>query len=87
MKNILGLSFALTVLAATSAYAAPSQTQVSAQAVAAFNVDQQAVQNFDTVSLDRQNSESKNPMLRPPAESELTVAENRAEFGSKYQRY
>jgi len=87
MKNILGLSLALTVLAATSAHAATSQTHASPQAVAAFSVNQQAVQNLNTVGIDSSITTKGNPMLRAPAKADLTVAENRPEFGSKYQRY
>ncbi|NUU39410.1 hypothetical protein [Pseudomonas sp. C2B4] len=74
MKSIIGLGFALSVLGATSAIAAP---HASAPIVAATNVSQPATLNVNTVSNDRQDSQK----------AKLYVAENRAEFGSKYQRY
>ncbi|HEF4761996.1 TPA: hypothetical protein SAN82_004454 [Pseudomonas putida] len=74
MKSIIGLGFALSVLGATSAIAAPHAT---APIVAATNVNQPATLNVNTVSVDRQDSQK----------AKLYVAENRPEFGSKYQRY
>ncbi|MFJ7281967.1 hypothetical protein [Pseudomonas sp. NPDC099000] len=73
MKSIIGLGFALSVLGATSAIAAPHATS---QVVAAAKV-QPATLNVNTVSVDHKDSQA----------SKLYVAENRPEFGSKYQRY
>ena len=74
MKSIIGIGFALSVLGATSAIAAPHAT---APVVAAANVSQPATLNVNTVSVDHKDSQP----------STLYVAENRPEFGSKYQRY
>ncbi|KQZ78789.1 MULTISPECIES: hypothetical protein [unclassified Pseudomonas] len=74
MKSIIGLGFALSVLGATSAIAAPHAT---APAVAAAKVSQPATLNVNTVGVDQKDNQA----------SKLYVAENRPEFGSKYQRY
>ncbi|MGL6245545.1 hypothetical protein [Pseudomonas sp.] len=74
MKSIIGLGFALSVLGATSAIAAPHATS---QVVAAAKVSQPATLNVNTVGVDQKDSQA----------SKLYVAENRPEFGSKYQRY
>ncbi|WP_077048329.1 hypothetical protein [Pseudomonas sp. KK4] len=74
MKSIIGIGFALSVLGATSAIAAPHATQA---VVAANTVSQPATLNVNTVSTDRQDVQK----------AKLYVAENRPEFGSKYQRY
>jgi hypothetical protein len=74
MKSIIGIGFALSVLGATSAIAAPHATQA---VVAANTASQPATVNVNTVSSDRQDVQK----------AKLYVAENRSEFGSKYQRY
>ncbi|MEX5687076.1 hypothetical protein [Pseudomonas silesiensis] len=74
MKSIIGLGFALSVLGATSAIAAPHATSTI---VAAAKVSQPALLNVNTVGIDRKDSQ----------QARLYVAENRPEFGSKYQRY
>ena len=73
MKSIIGLGFALSVLGA-SAIAAPHATS---QVVAAAKVSQPATLNVNTVGSDHKDSQ----------QGKLYVAENRPEFGSKYQRY
>ena len=74
MKSIIGLGFALSVLGATTAMAAPHATS---QVVAAAKVSQPAVLNVNTVGVDHKDAQ----------QGKLYVAENRPEFGSKYQRY
>ncbi|KJZ40207.1 hypothetical protein LOY55_13060 [Pseudomonas sp. B21-040] len=74
MKSLIGLGFALSVLGATSAIAAPHATS---QVVAAVKVSQPATLNVNTVEVDKKDSQP----------TTLYVAENRPEFGSKYQRY
>jgi len=75
MKSIIGLGFALSVLGATSAIAAP---HASPQRVAAAaKVSQPATLNVNTVGVDHKDVQA----------SKLYVADNRPEFGSKYQRY
>jgi len=74
MKSIIGLGFALSVFGATSAIAAPHATS---QIVTAAKFSQPATLNVNTVGIDRKDSQ---PV-------KLYVAENRPEFGSKYQRY
>ncbi|WP_223511175.1 hypothetical protein [Pseudomonas sp. GL-B-19] len=74
MKSLIGLGFALSVLGATSAIAAP---QATSRIVAAVKVSQPATLNVNTVGSDHKDSQP----------SALYVAENRPEFGSKYQRY
>jgi hypothetical protein len=73
MKSIIGIGFALSVLGATSAIAAPNATAV----IAAPLVSQPAAVSINTVSVERQAVQK----------AKLYVAENRPEFGSKYQRY
>jgi len=70
MKSLIGLGFALSLLGATSAIAAPHATT---PLVAAAKASQPATLNVNTVSADQKDK--------------LYVAENRPEFGSKYQRY
>ena len=74
MKSIIGLGFALSVLGATTAMAAPHATS---HVVAAAKVSQPAVLNVNTVGVDHKDAQ----------QGKLYVAENRPEFGSKYQRY
>ena len=74
MKSIIGIGFALSVLGATSAIAAPHATT---PVVAAAKVSQPAILNVNTVSVDQKDTQA----------GKLYVAENRPEFGSKYQRY
>ena len=78
MKSIIGLTFALTVLGATSAMAAP-------QAIAAVKVGQQAVQSVNTVGIDTERKGSVN-LQQSAEQTKLYVAENRPEFGTKHQR-
>lgn len=75
MKSIIGLGFALSVLGATSAIAAPHATLPVVAAAA--KVSQPATLNVNTVGVDQKDSQA----------STLYVAENCPEFGSKYQRY
>jgi hypothetical protein len=74
MKSLIGLGFALSVLGATSAIAAP---HAPSQVVAAVKVSQPTTLNVNTVRSDHKDSQPNT----------LYVAENRPEFGSKYQRY
>ncbi|KAA0980464.1 hypothetical protein [Pseudomonas sp. ANT_H12B] len=83
MKSIIGLGFALSVLGATSAIAAPHATS---QVVAAANVSQPATLNVNTVGIDTERKGSVN-LQQNAEQTKLYVAENRPEFGSKYQRY
>lgn len=73
MKSIIGLGFALSLLGATSVIAAP---HASAPLVAVSKTSQPAIQNVNTVGIDHKEQAAK-----------FYVAENRPEFGSKYQRY
>jgi hypothetical protein len=73
MKSIIGLGFALSLLGATSVIAAPHATS---PLVAVSKTSQPAIQNLNTVGVDHKEQAAK-----------LYVAENRPEFGSKYQRY
>ncbi|VVP37800.1 hypothetical protein PS838_04680 [Pseudomonas fluorescens] len=74
MNSIISLGFALSVLGAASAIAAPHATSTVA---AAAKVSQPALLNVNTVGID----------LKDNQKGKLYVAENRPEFGSKYQRY
>ncbi|MHC8366543.1 hypothetical protein ACYZT9_11860 [Pseudomonas sp. ZT5P21] len=74
MKSIIGLGFVLSVFGATSAIAAPHATS---SVVATAKVSQSATLNVNTVGVEHKASQA----------STLYVAENRPEFGSKYQRY
>lgn len=73
MKSIIALGLALSVFGATSAMAAPHKKQM----IAAAEVSQPATLNVNTVKVDSKDTQA----------SKLYVAENRPEFGSKYQRY
>lgn len=74
MKRIIGLTFALTVLGATSAFAAPHAS-----------VTQPATLNVNTVGIETEHKGSVN-LQQNAEQTKLFVAENRPEFGSKYQR-
>jgi hypothetical protein len=81
MKKSIALGFALSVLAATSAFASPQPstaghtlalepTYIHATAVDAKVADKDSIKPFASQS-----------------SSTVIVAENRKEFGSNYQRY
>lgn len=74
MKSIIGLGFTLSLLSATAAIAAP---HAASPVVAASSVSQPATLNVNTVGVEHKEDQA----------STLYVAENRPEFGSKYQRY
>ena len=79
MKRTIALSFALSVLTATSAFASTSPTQIAAAKnstpVIAAQVQATGPGNK---TFDRARIESSKTVV---------VAENRKEFGSQYQRY
>jgi hypothetical protein len=81
MKKSIALGFALSVLAATSAFASPQgssagqpvvlePTYIHATAIDAKLADKEIVKPFTSLS-----------------SSTVIVADNRKEFGSSYQRY
>lgn len=83
MKDIIALGFIVSLIGATSAIAAP---HASTPVVASATVGQSGTLNVDTVSIDAEHKGTLN--LKQNAEqTKLYVAENRPEFGSKYQRY
>lgn len=84
MKRTLALSFALTILTATGAFASTSSTQSvvaasaqvadrSSSATAEVRVAGAGNKTFDRADLGLKKN--------------VVVAENRKEFGSQYQRY
>ncbi|MEB0079655.1 hypothetical protein QN386_13235 [Pseudomonas sp. CCI3.2] len=77
MKRTLAFGFALSVLAATSAFASPQTTTSVAKPVVAeathVRVADNSAKTFDRLSSDLHGN--------------VIVAENRKEFGSQYQRY
>ena len=77
MKATIAIGFALSVLAAGSALAAPEH-----------NSQRVGVTPFSTAALD--NTPVNKPAVKPfdnTASAAVIVAENRKEFGSAYQRY
>ncbi|SQF98290.1 Uncharacterised protein [Paucimonas lemoignei] len=79
MKRTIALSFALSVLTATSAFASTSPTQVAA-ATTSTSIKPVQVQATGpgNKTFDRAQIQSTKTVV---------VAENRKEFGSQYQRY
>ncbi|MDY7560629.1 hypothetical protein QN382_00750 [Pseudomonas sp. 10B1] len=77
MKRTLAFGFALSVLAATSAFASP-QTTTSVAKPAVAEATQARVADNSGKTFDRLSSD---------LHSNVIVAENRKEFGSQYQRY
>jgi len=82
MKDIIALGFIVSLIGATSAIAAP---HASTAVVAAATVGQSGTLNVDTVSNDAEHQGLK--LQQNAEQTKLYVAENRPEFGSKYQRY
>ncbi|MDD1136576.1 hypothetical protein M5G22_03325 [Pseudomonas sp. TNT2022 ID233] len=83
MKDIIALGFIVSLIGATSAIAAP---HASTPVVAAATVGQSGTLNVDTVSIDAEHNGSLK-LQQNAEQTKLYVAENRPEFGSKYQRY
>jgi hypothetical protein len=82
MKNFLALSFTLAALTATSAFAV-AQTGSSAHPTVAATATQSVV--VQTPSTTKKDSAIVLP--RTGLQGDIYVAENRPEFGSRYQRY
>ncbi|QZD69003.1 MULTISPECIES: hypothetical protein [unclassified Pseudomonas] len=82
MKDIIALGFIVSLIGATSAIAAP---HASTPVVAATTIGQSGTLNVDTVSNDAEHQGLK--LQQNAEQTKLYVAENRPEFGSKYQRY
>jgi hypothetical protein len=78
MKSTIALGFALSVLT-TAAFASPHST-VSQPAVAAVST-----QSLDSHLADVGDKNTQR--FQADLKSPLIVAENRKEFGSRYQRY
>ncbi|WP_426204286.1 hypothetical protein [Pseudomonas sp. TWP3-1] len=83
MKDIIALGFIVSLIGATSAIAAP---HASAPVIAAATIGQSGTLNVDTVGIDTERKGSVN-LQQNAEQTKLYVAENRPEFGSKYQRY
>jgi len=81
MKRSIALGFALSVLAATSAFASP-QPSTAGQTIVLEPTYVHATA-IDTKVADK---DSLKPFASPSS-STVIVAENRKEFGSHYQRY
>ena len=81
MKRTIALSFALSVLTATGAFASTSSTQTVAaatQVAERASTTQVQVAGAGNKTFDRAQIKSGKTVM---------VAENRKEFGSQYQRY
>ncbi|KFE54729.1 hypothetical protein [Pseudomonas syringae] len=79
MKRTIALSFALSLLTATGAFASNSPTQVAATATSSsVTAGQVQIAGPGNKTFDRAHVESSKTVV---------VAENRKEFGSQYQRY
>jgi hypothetical protein len=75
MKNSILFGIALSALASTAAFATPAE------------IDHHAFK-ADTTSVQAQAATAeKVKTVATPSTKSLTVAENRPEFGSRYQRY
>jgi ABC-type uncharacterized transport system involved in gliding motility auxiliary subunit len=80
MKRTIALSFALSILTATGAFASTSPTAVAAHAIDRTTVATQEVRvaGAGNKTFDRADANQ---------DKKVVVAENRKEFGSQYQRY
>jgi hypothetical protein len=78
MKTTLAFGFALSVLAATSAFASPQTTTSAAKPAVVAEVSHVRVADSAAKTFDR---------LDTNLHGNVIVAENRKEFGSQYQRY
>lgn len=81
MKRTIALSFALSILTATGAFASTSPTQTVAAQVADRSgaVTQEVrIAGAGNKTFDRADANQ---------DKKVVVAENRKEFGSQYQRY
>ncbi|ABA75044.1 hypothetical protein K7459_13760 [Pseudomonas fluorescens] len=83
MKDLIALGFIVSLIGATSAIAAP---HASTPVVAAATIGQSGTLNVDTVSVDAEHQGSLK-LQQNAEQTKLYIAENRPEFGSKYQRY
>ncbi|MFK3799271.1 hypothetical protein [Pseudomonas sp. NPDC088444] len=81
MKKSIVLGFALSVLAATSAFASPQTISVGQTVyLAPTYIHATAI---DTKVADKSSAKT----VASQSTSTVIVAENRSEFGSQYQRY
>ncbi|MDB6047265.1 MAG: Uncharacterized protein JWR17_11 [Pseudomonas sp.] len=78
MKTTIAFGFALSVLAATSAFASPMTSTSAAKPVVVAESDHVRVADNTAKTFDR---------LEANLHGNVIVAENRKEFGSQYQRY
>jgi hypothetical protein len=87
MKNSIVAAFALTVLAATSAFASPQTTTAPAKPVVLESTYVHAVAaattNDDITAANRNGAQP----FSSKSSGAVIVADNRKEFGSSYQRY
>ncbi len=75
MKKSIAFGFALSMLAAGSAFASPQKTEPRA-----------VVDSFAATQLDSADKNAAKP-FDSKSSATVIVAENRKEFGSQYQRY
>ena len=83
MKRTLALSFALSILTATGAFASTSPTQTVAAATQV--ADRTSVANPEVRIAGAGNKTFDRTEVN--LNKKVIVAENRKEFGSQYQRY
>lgn len=81
MKKSIALGFALSVLAATSAFASP-QASTAGQTI----VLEPTYIHATAINADDADKTSVKPFASPSTNT-VIVADNRKEFGSQYQRY
>jgi hypothetical protein len=79
MKTTIAFGFALSVLAATSAFASPMTSTSAAKPVVVAESDHVRVADNTAKTFDRLGEANLH--------GNVIVAENRKEFGSQYQRY
>ncbi|SEJ07077.1 hypothetical protein [Pseudomonas sp. NFR16] len=81
MKKSIALGFALSVLAATSAFASP-QASTAGQTI----VLEPTYIHATAINADGADKTGVKPFASPSTNT-VIVADNRKEFGSQYQRY
>ncbi|PHN27154.1 hypothetical protein [Pseudomonas sp. ICMP 561] len=83
MKRTIALSFALSILTATGAFASTSPTQTVAAATQVANRSSVVTPEVRVAGAGNKTFDRAEVNL----DKKVVVAENRKEFGSQYQRY
>ncbi len=83
MKRTIALSFALSILTATGAFASTSPTQIVAAATQVADRSSVVTPEVRVAGAGNKTFDRAEVNL----DKKVVVAENRKEFGSQYQRY